>query len=93
HSTDQATPCPTLILDPPSSESPGNPDTQCDATLALEEKPSLSAVSRVPEKGHPSETVLPDLPNEMAATEQKHASFFQSLKDELPFDEEEKPKR
>jgi hypothetical protein len=29
----------------------------------------------------------------MAATEQEHASFFQSLKDELPFDEEEKPKR
>ncbi|MEC9132183.1 MAG: hypothetical protein VYE02_12415 [Verrucomicrobiota bacterium] len=53
----------------------------------------MSAVSRVPEGGHPSETVLPDLPNEMAATEQEHASFFQSLKDELPFDEEEKPKR
>jgi hypothetical protein len=29
----------------------------------------------------------------MAATEQEHASFFQSLKDELPFDEEEESNR
>ena len=63
------------------------------ATLAIEEKPTLSAVSRVPEEGHPSETVLPALPNKMAATEQEHASFFQSLKDELPFDEEEESNR
>jgi len=93
HSTDQTTPCPTLILGPPSSEPPSDSDTQCDTTPALEEKPSLPAVSRVPEEGHHSETVLPAFPNEMVATEQEHTSFFQSLKDELPFDEEEESNR